>query len=98
MSNLDDRGQALLELTLGAALLALTLTGAAWVLRIEWRRTQCAHVVFEATRAAVRGQSVRAPTGMRLEIRASEDSVTGEGRCGDARETVSLRRLEHAPL
>jgi hypothetical protein len=95
----NEDGQALLELTLGGALLILSLTGATWLLRIEWRRLQCAHLVFEATRGALRGEPPpRASPDVRIRITARDEGVTGDGKCGDLQERVGLRRLEHATL
>lgn len=95
----NEDGQALLELTLGGALLILSLTGATWLLRLEWRRLQCAHLVFEATRGALRDEAPpRDRPEVRIRITASGEEVTGEGKCGNLRERVGLRRLEHATL
>ena len=82
-----------MELVLSAAGVALVLAGAGWVLKAEWQRARCAHLVFERTHERLVGVPER---GISISVRVSEDasSVQGEGICGDAVERVEMRKLE----
>ena len=86
-------GQAVLELTFSAGLVALTLAGAGWVLQAEWNRGRCAYLTFETTHARLVGRRPNA-TARQVETEENEREVRGEGRCGKIVEKVALRRLE----
>lgn len=88
-----ESGQVLIELVISAASVALVLAGAGWVLKAEWHRARCAHLVFERTHERLVGAPER---GVSVSVRVTEDpvSVRGEGLCGTAIEQVELRKLE----
>lgn len=88
-----EKGQALVELQVGCLLAVLTLVGSLQVLRAEWERLRCAHLVFQATHDALHGEHVGIGRRFQVRIAESEDSVSGEAWCGKARETVTLKRL-----
>jgi hypothetical protein len=92
---LDRAGQTTLELVMAAALATSALAGASLVLRAQWERGRCAHLVFERTRAALsRGSRASSTFAGDVRIREDAEFVRGEGRCGGARESVALRKIE----
>lgn len=91
----NSRGQAVLELAITFPLVILTLAAVTAALRTEWNRFRCAHEVFEATRARLENPRAWAPLGIHLMDEAG--AVRGTGRCGQGRESVSLKRIEVTP-
>ena len=91
---MDNRsGQTLLEFLLSASLLTVTISGVGWMLRAEWDRARCAYFVFETTHATLTGRALpRVSTEVR--IRDGTTEVSGEARCGSARQEVRLPKLE----
>ena len=74
------------------------ISGAGALAGAQWRRTQCAYLVFEQTHAARLGRrapSIGMPSGFRI-IRGP-DGIRGQARCGDALEEVFLPWLEEPP-
>ena len=88
-----EEGQAVLDLLITSTLIALTITGAGWVLRAQWDRARCAHLVFEKAHARLFGLG---PGALSVGLRVADagDAVEAEAQCGDARERVRLRKLE----
>ena len=86
-------GQAMVELVLSAGAILLTIASAGWILKLEWDRARCAHLVFEKTRAALNHTPL--PPTARIAIEISEDasSITGQSQCGKAHEKVRLKKL-----
>lgn len=97
MPSARQSGQTTLELILSLTLIAVTLTGAGWLLHAQWTRAKCAYLVFEHTRSRLSGiLAYRPGQSAKVSIRIHEDEneVQGSGICGEAREKVSLRKLE----
>lgn len=94
----SSSGQTTLEFLLSAGTLVLALTAAGWLLRMEWIRGQCAHLLFEGTRARLSGVElqIRLPKGFRLAIHEGSWSVEGEIFCEGIHQTLSLPKLEAA--
>lgn len=91
----SESGQAAIELLLSAFAAILTFAGVGAVLRGEWQRLHCAHLVFERTHERlIGGGGIRLPDRIRVSIREDAISVTGEARCGRASESVTLYKLE----
>src|SRR5689334_4354782 len=88
-------GQALLEFIFLSILVCVTFLSVGALLRDEWKKCQCAYVVFERTHAYLTGrQNILSAPGVKvLEL---EDRVEGIGRCGRALERVELPILEYA--
>jgi hypothetical protein len=90
-----DRGQSLVEFMVSATVASLVVAGTGWLLRAQWERGRCAYLVFEATHA--RRAGMPAPAGVRrVRLRSDELRTTGEARCQDALEQVTLPGLEAA--
>ena len=94
----SDSGQSLVELMISFALVTVTVTGATWILQAEWNRSKCAFLVFQATRESLNGTPSPLQTTARSGVQITESGieVTGEAHCGEALETVHLRKLEDA--
>ena len=90
---MDSRGQTLVEFCVSAAMLALVLLAAAGLLRTEWDRGRCAHLVFESTHARLT-QKAGPASQIPVTLRDTPRGVHGEARCGQARESVDLSRLD----
>jgi hypothetical protein len=95
MSRRTDAGHATLELALTATTVTLVLAGAAWLVRAEWKRGQCAYVVFERTHARLTGRPPLARASVAVRLAEDDGGVTGEADCGEARERVRLPKLEN---
>ncbi len=92
---LESRGQATVELLISGTLVTLTLLSTCWLLKAQWERGRCAHLVFERTRQAMNdGGSPSIPIRVDVEIWEDRESVHGKARCGDATEEVVLRKIE----
>lgn len=85
------RGQVTLEVILSTGLLMLVLTGAGWVLKLEWDRARCAYLVFESAHARLTGRA--GPRAVDIEIYETPEAVSSVGRCGSSQQTVRLPKL-----
>ena len=91
----DRRGQALVEMIFALGLLIVLSVGASSLFRAQWNRIQCAFHTFEMTRAALNQDALAsAPWGQSIRLEDQDESIRGEGHCGDAVETVVLEKLE----
>lgn len=88
-------GQATLELVVSAALISLTLIGSGWLLKAQWNRGRCAYLVFETAHARLTGRLEKGrPASVRIQVSESAEAVESLGECGQAREKITLPRLE----
>ena len=93
-------GQTLVEFLIGSSILVLAVTGAGWVLRVEWDRARCARLVFQKTRTALNTQSpeqVSIPSDLATQINNQPGWIEGDKICGKAHEKVLLHKLEFSP-
>jgi hypothetical protein len=90
---MTESGQATLEFSVSATLIALVLTGAGWILKVNWERAQCAYLVFETTHARVMGRIEPRQSQVQVLITESPSSIQGEGKCGDHTERVVMQKL-----
>lgn len=86
-------GQATFELILSAGLIAVTLSGVGWILKLEWDRARCAYLVFEQTHARTMKRSSR-PSPLRVSIEEGTRQVRGKATCGAVETSVSFSKLE----
>jgi hypothetical protein len=89
------RGQTLIEFIFSSALVMLAIGGSGWLFKAEWQRAKCAYIVFEKTHAKIVGSADPEPQEL-VFFSESEDGLSGESTCGQARERVSLPKLERA--
>ena len=88
-------GQALVEMIFAIGLLLAFAVGASALFKAKWNRTQCAYQTFEKTRAALnRDALISAPWDPSIRLSDLGGSIRGEGKCGEAIETVLLEKLE----
>lgn len=93
-----NRGQATVELIVSATLVALTVALGGFILKAEWERTQCARWVFEVTRKKLEGSEAPSPPPwIHIELREDPSLWRAEGRCGRAKESIQLQKLENDP-
>ena len=92
---MNSQGQTLTEFIASIGLVVLAILGSASLFQAEWHRAQCAYLVFETTHAQLTGR--KPPfSQVHVQILESDNDFTGEARCGQARERVSLPKLENA--
>lgn len=88
----DECGQSILELTMVLPIIVLAVTEAFWILHATVKRTECARVVFEATRSALESETtIPSKNGVLLE--KSSAGITGRKKCGTHREILFLPHL-----
>lgn len=90
----DERGQTLVEFVMIVPVIALVITGTAWLLRETTRRTECSRLVFEGVRSRLEGgraMSLRTAGG---EIHEFGDGVQGKLKCGTHTEILFLPRID----
>lgn len=87
----------MLDLVFAITTVVLTLSGAGWLLKVEWDQGRCAYIVFEQTHANVSGSAplpLSGSYGGSVRIDSQPDSVQGSADCGGSSEQVSLPRLD----
>lgn len=93
---LGEVGQTTVELLATLSTVVLAITAAGWMLKVEWDRGKCAHIVFERTHAQV-SNSLPPITGwggeIPVQVQSMPDSVEGHGIC-ESLESVSLPQLD----
>ena len=92
----SDSGQTLVELMVSFALVTVTVIGAGWVIQAQWNRSKCAYLVFQATREKLNGPTsvLQSLAHSSIHITDAGGDVTGEALCGEAQETVHLKKLQ----
>lgn len=101
----NDSGQAWIEFMLSLTGLIITITATSWLLKIQWDRGRCAYLVFEHTHRHLLvglsqkqgGPSILGSIGS-IQFQDSPDQITGQGLCGESKESVTLPRLEPQSL
>jgi len=96
----ETSGQSLVEFLLGLIPVTLVLAGAVILLKAQWDRIRCAHLVFEKTHE----QMIKGETPLSGPIGISGDAIVaetptgfiGKAVCGNSRERVELPKLENA--
>ena len=85
-------GQSLTEFCVVLGVICTVALGATRFWMSVWRKTQCTHLVFEATHRARAGL---APTREQSRVRVTKTpfGATGEAVCGDQMEKIFLPSL-----
>src|SRR5689334_5001535 len=91
----DMAGQALLESVIVLTVVTSIAFGLGKIFLYQWRKSECAFLVFESVSAKLTGRRI-APPKFRVELFETSKAVSGTAVCGAAKVTVKLPKLEAA--
>lgn len=89
----NQSGQATLELSLSSGLILVAVMAGSWLIKAEWDRARCAHLVFQKTHDQLT-QERHSPLRFEVKITESDQKVRGQKTCGKSVETVELPKLQ----
>lgn len=93
----SQSGQSTVEFLLTGTLISGIIIRSAFLFKAELDRFNCAHIVFETTRARLEG-SWRPTSATIVTIQETSDKLIGRATCGGASESVSLPKLSHQAI
>lgn len=94
---MNQKGQALTELTFLTCAVFFVSAGVAKLLWLHWKRTECSYLVFETTHAHVTGRPKhKGSTQVHLQPLSQTQGIQGTAECGQHTEIVQLPELEAA--